>query len=141
VNDVKADLAVAIKENNAVIAADELPWVMGYDTDLRILFQNLITNAIKFRSNEAPRINISCEKIDDFWKFSIADNGIGIDPAFNEKIFKLYQRLHPTGVYDGYGLGLAQCHKIVTELHNGKIWIEQNSPAGSIFYFTIPVSI
>ena len=138
---VKADLALVIRENNAVIVADELPWVMGYDIDLKILFQNLITNALKFRSNEAPRIKISCEKSDDFWKFSVADNGIGINPSFNEKIFKLYQRLHPKGVYDGYGLGLAQCHKIVTGLHNGRIWIEQNSPGGSIFYFTIPVSI
>ena len=141
VDDVKADLALAISESNAVIETEKLPWVMGYNLDLRILFQNMITNALKFRSSEVPRIKISCKKSDDFWQFSIADNGIGIDPSFNEKIFKLYQRLHPKGVYDGYGLGLAQCHKIITELHNGRIWVEQNSPRGSIFYFTIPVSI
>ena len=141
VDNAKADLALAIRESNAVIETDELPWVMGYDIDLRILFQNLISNALKFRSNEFPRIKISCEKIDDFWQFSIADNGIGIDPNFSEKIFKLYRQLHPKGVYDGYGLGLAQCHKIITELHNGKIWIGQNSPRGSVFFFTIPVSI
>ena len=139
--DVKTDLASAIKENNATIESGELPWVMGYDVDLRILFQNLINNALKFRSNEPPRINISCVKEGDFWKFSVSDNGIGIDPNFNGKIFKLYQRLHPKGVYDGYGLGLAQCQKIVTELHNGQIWVETNSPTGSIFFFTIPVSI
>jgi two-component system CheB/CheR fusion protein len=139
--DVKGYLATVIKESNAVIESGELPWIMGYDVDLRILFQNLISNAIKFRSGEPPRINISCTKEGDFWKFSISDNGIGIDPNFAGKIFRLYQKLHPRGVYDGYGLGLAQCQKIVTELHNGQIWVEPNSPAGSIFFFTIPVSI
>ena len=141
VEDVKADLALAIKESDALVVADELPWVMGYDPDLRILFQNLIINALKFRSDDAPRILISCVKSEDVWKFSVADNGIGIDPNFSEKIFRLYQRLHPKGVYDGYGLGLAQCYKIVTELHNGRIWVEKNNPVGSIFYFTIPVSL
>src|SRR5688572_27817289 len=89
VQDVKADLALSIKENEAIIETDELPSVMGYDSDLRILFQNLVSNAIKFRSKEPPRVKISCGKGDEFWKFSVADNGIGIDPAFNGKIFKL----------------------------------------------------
>jgi PAS domain S-box-containing protein len=141
VRDVKADLALAIKENEAIIETDELPSVMGYDSDLRILFQNLVSNAIKFRSKEPPRVKISCGKGDEFWKFSVADNGIGIDPAFNGKIFKLYQRLHPKEQYEGYGLGLAQCHKIVTELHNGQIWVEPNKPSGSVFNFTIPQGI
>ena len=141
IDDVKSDLASAIRESNAVIETEELPSVMGYDTDLKIVFENLISNAIKFRRSEAPYIKISCVKDNDFWKFSISDNGIGIDPNFNEKIFRLYRRLHPKGVYDGDGLGLAQCYKIITELHNGKIWIEPNSPRGSIFFFTIPVSI
>ena len=141
VQDVKADLALTIKENDAVVEADELPSLMGYDADLRILFQNLVSNALTFRSQEPPQIRISCVKDGEFWKFSVADNGMGIDPAFNEKIFKLYQRLHPRGKYEGYGLGLAQCYKIVTELHNGQIWVEPNNPAGSIFNFTIPQSI
>ena len=141
VQDVKADLALAIKENNAVVEVDELPSLMGYDTDLRILFQNLVSNALTFRSKEPPQVKISCVKDGEFWKFSVADNGMGIDPAFNEKIFKLYQRLHPRGQYEGYGLGLAQCYKIVTELHNGQIWVEPNNPAGSIFNFTIPQGI
>jgi len=142
VEDVRTDLALTISESNALIVTDELPWVMGYGSDLRKLFQNLISNALKFRSVEAtPFIKISCVKSDDVWKFSVSDNGIGIDSNFTEKVFKLYQRLHPKGIYDGYGLGLAECQKIVTELHNGKIWIEPNSPRGSIFYFTIPVSI
>jgi PAS domain S-box-containing protein len=141
VQDVKTDLALTIKKNNAVVEADELPSVMGYDTDLRILFQNLVSNALTFRSKEPPQVRISCVKDGEFWKFSVADNGMGIDPAFNEKIFKLYQRLHPRGQYEGYGLGLAQCYKIVTELHNGQIWVEPNNPAGSIFNFTIPQGI
>jgi PAS domain S-box-containing protein len=141
VEGVKADLALAIKENDAVIEADELPSLMGYDTDLRILFRNLVNNALTFRSNEPPQIKISCTRDGEFWKFSVADNGIGIDPAFNKKIFKLYQRLHPRGQYEGYGLGLAQCYKIVTELHNGHIWVEANKPSGSIFNFTIPQGI
>jgi PAS domain S-box-containing protein len=141
VQDVKADLALSIKENDAIVEADELPSLMGYETDLKLLFQNLVSNALKFRRKEPPRVRISCVKDGEFWKFSIADNGMGIDPAFNEKIFKLYQRLHPRGQYEGYGLGLAQCRKIVTEFHNGQIWVEPNSPEGSIFNFTIPQGI
>jgi len=138
---VKIDLAQLIKDCNATIEVGELPSVMGYDLELRILFQNLITNALKFRGEDTPLIKISCMKNDGYWNFALADNGIGIDPAFKEKIFKLYQRLHPKGEYEGNGLGLAQCHKIIVELHDGKIWVEQNEPKGSIFYFTIPTSI
>jgi PAS domain S-box-containing protein len=140
-NDVKTELAKVVAEHNAIIEVDELPAVMGYDSDLRILFQNLVSNAIKFRSEERPHVKISCRKDDEFWRFSIADNGIGIDPTYNDRIFKLYRRLHPKNKYEGDGLGLAQCYKIVTELHNGQIWVEPNKPAGSIFHFTIPQSI
>ena len=140
-DEVKADLNLSIKECKAKIEIGELPSVMGYDMELRILFQNLLSNAMKFRDAESPSIRISCDKETDCWTFAIADNGIGIDPVFGEKIFKLFQRLHPRGEYQGYGLGLAQCHKIVTELHNGRIWVEQNKPKGSIFYFTIPHGI
>jgi two-component system CheB/CheR fusion protein len=140
-DDVKADLNLSIKECNATIEVGELPSVMGYDIELRILFQNLVSNALKFRRAEPPVIAISCVKESEHWIFLVADNGIGIDPVFGEKIFKLYQRLHPRGAYQGYGLGLAQCHKIVTELHNGRIWVEPNSPVGSRFCFTIPHGI
>ena len=108
---------------------------------MRILFQNLLSNALKFRGTEPPVISISCVNEGEHWTFLVGDNGIGIDPAFNEKIFKLYQRLHTRGEYQGYGLGLAQCHKIVTELHNGRIWVEQNKPKGSVFCLTIPHGI
>jgi PAS domain S-box-containing protein len=139
--EVKADLNLSIKECKAKIEINELPSVMGYEIELRILFQNLLSNAMKFRGADSPTINISCSNEIEHWTFSIADNGIGIDPVFSEKIFKLYQRLHPRGEYQGYGLGLAQCQKIVTELHNGRIWVEPNRPKGSVFYFTIPHGI
>lgn len=138
---VKVDLAQLINESNATILVGELPSVMGYGLELRILFQNLISNAIKFRSSDPPLVKIGCIKNGEYWKFSVVDNGIGIDPAFNEKVFKLYQRLHPKSEYEGNGLGLAQCHKIIVDLHDGKIWVEQNDPKGSIFNFTIPIGI
>jgi len=139
--EVKADLSQLIKGCGATIDVEELPALMGYGMELRIVFQNLISNALKFRSNEPPRVKISCLKKGEYWNFLVADNGIGIDPAHHEKIFRLYQRLHPRGMYDGNGLGLAQCHKIVTELHNGQIWVEPNHPKGSVFNFTIPFGI
>ena len=139
--EVKADLSQLIKGCGATIDVEELPALMGYGMELRIVFQNLISNALKFRSNEPPRVKISCLKKGEYWNFLLADNGIGIDPAHHEKIFRLYQRLHPRGMYDGNGLGLAQCHKIVTELHNGQIWVEPNHPKGSVFNFTIPFGI
>ncbi len=141
IEEVRADLNLSIKECNAKIAIHELPSVMGYNLELRVLFQNLLSNALKFRSADLPEITISCSNNGESWLFSVSDNGIGIDPVFSEKIFKLYQRLHPRGEYQGYGLGLAQCHKIVTELHNGRIWVERNNPKGSRFYFTIPFGI
>jgi len=140
-DEVKADLNLSIKDCNAKIEIGDLPSVMGYEIELRILFQNLLSNALKFRGTESPVISISCVNESEQWKFLVCDNGIGIDPAFHEKIFKLYQRLHTRGEYQGYGLGLAQCHKIVTELHNGRIWVEQNKPKGSVFFFTIPHGI
>ena len=140
-DEVKADLNLSIKECKAKIEVGELPSVMGYEIELRILFQNLLSNAMKFKGSGSPVITISCLNENEHWIFLVADNGIGIDPIFNEKIFKLYQRLHPRSEYHGYGLGLAQCHKIVTELHNGRIWVEPNKPKGSIFYFTLPHGI
>jgi len=137
IKDVLMDLNTKIEETDAVIEVDHLPSVMGYDIELRILFQNLISNAIKF-TNKKPVIKISSEVEGDYFKFSVKDNGIGINPQFDKKIFKLYQQLHPKSAYEGNGLGLAQCLKIVTELHNGSIWVESNGKEGSIFYFTIP---
>lgn len=141
VKQVREDLDQSIKDVGAVIEIDNLPGIMGYEVEFRILFQNLISNALKFRDADSPLIKIGCSRVGDYWKFSIADNGIGIEPEFRQRIFQLYQRLHPKSEFEGNGLGLAQCHKIVTELHNGKIWVESNEGKGSVFNFTIPVGI
>jgi len=103
------------------------------------LFQNLIGNAIKFRSEDPPHIHVSAERNENKWVFSFRDNGIGIDPEYAERIFLIFQRLHGRGAYPGTGIGLAVCKKIV-ERHDGHIWVEPNPEKGAIFYFTIPLT-
>ncbi|RMF25300.1 MAG: GAF domain-containing protein, partial [Cyanobacteria bacterium J083] len=127
-----------IAENNAKITYDNLPTVMADGTQLMQLFQNLIGNAIKFRSQEPPVIHISAERLEDSWLFSVQDNGIGIDPQYRDRIFVIFQRLHTRDEYPGTGMGLAICKKIV-ECHRGKIWVESELGKGATFYFTIPV--
>lgn len=137
VNDAILDLDAAIRTTHATIHADTLPMMKVYPDDFRLLLQNLISNAIKFRKKDtAPVINISAKRNDNYWLFSVADNGIGIDEKFVTKIFSIFQRLHNKGEYEGTGIGLAHCKKIV-ELHNGEIWVESKFGEGSIFYFTI----
>jgi signal transduction histidine kinase len=114
-----------------------MPVIKGYEIEIRLLFQNLISNAIKFRSPESdPVIRITCRKIDNFWEFAIADNGIGIAQEHQEKIFIIFQRLHLKSQYEGSGIGLAHCKKIV-ELHGGNIWVESEPYKGSKFIFTL----
>jgi light-regulated signal transduction histidine kinase (bacteriophytochrome) len=99
--------------------------------------QNLITNAIKFRKKDvAPRINVQAVQANGHWQFTVADNGIGIDPKHNERIFAIFQRLHTRSEYEGSGIGLSNCKKIA-ELHGGKIWVESRVGEGSHFHFTI----
>lgn len=134
---VMADLGTAIAETHATIKWDELPVITGYPTEIKQLFQNLITNGIKFRKKEViPEINISVQKYEGFWQFAVKDNGIGIDEKHNEKIFIIFQRLHTRSEYEGSGIGLSHCKKIV-ELHKGRIWVESKPGEGSTFYFTI----
>lgn len=127
-----------IAESKAVITHDPLPSVMADSTQLMQLFQNLIGNAIKFRSNQQPEIHVGVSREEDAWLFSVRDNGIGIDPQFSDRIFVIFQRLHTRDEYAGTGMGLAICKKIV-ECHRGNIWVESQLGQGATFYFTIPV--
>ena len=136
-NEVLADLGTSISEANANIQYTPLPVINGYPTEMKQLFQNLITNGMKFRKKgTTPEIKISVQKIEGFWQFAFQDNGIGIDHKHNEKIFVIFQRLHTRNDYEGTGIGLSHCKKIV-ELHKGKIWVDSVSGEGSIFNFTI----
>lgn len=127
-----------IGETKAVITHEEMPSIMADSTQLMQLFQNLIGNAIKFRSDKLPEIHISASRLEDDWLFSVRDNGIGIDPQFSDRIFVIFQRLHTRDEYSGTGMGLAICKKIV-ECHRGRIWVESQPGEGATFYFTIPV--
>lgn len=139
-NNVKADLHRAIKDAGAKIISENLPVIMGYPTDIKQLFQNLLINAIKFcKRGTIPLISISAKSKEGYWHFSFTDNGIGIDSVHTDRIFIIFQRLHTRTEYQGSGIGLSHCKKIV-ELHNGKIWVESELGEGSTFYFTIPES-
>jgi PAS domain S-box-containing protein len=138
------NLTGAIEEGAAVITHDPLPTLMANESQLVQLFQNLIGNAIKFHGPEAPRIHVSAQErqseepdTQGHWLFSIRDNGLGIDPQYQERIFEIFQRLHDRSAYSGTGIGLAVCKKIV-EVHGGRIWVESRLAHGSTFYFTIP---
>lgn len=137
VNIILQDLGSLIKDHKANIIVNNLPTINGYRTELRLLFQNLINNAIKFnKPGENPRVEISAEQKDG-WTFSVKDNGIGISTENKDKVFNVFERLHSKSEYEGTGIGLAHCKKI-TDLHGGKIWIESDLGKGSTFYFNIP---
>lgn len=132
------NLRIAIFEKNAKITVDKLPIVNADDTQLLQLFQNLISNAIKFQENE-PIIHISSYQQNNEWVFCIKDNGIGIAPEFQEKIFLIFNRLHTRSEHPGTGVGLALCKKIV-EKHGGRIWVESELGKGAKFCFTLPTN-
>jgi PAS domain S-box-containing protein len=132
-----ANLRATIESSGAKVTYDALPTVIADDGQLVQLFQNLIGNAIKFRSEEAPRIHVGVKEAKSEWVFSISDNGIGIDPQYFERIFVLFQRLHSKAEYPGTGIGLAICKKIM-DRHGGRIWVESRPGQGSTFYCTLP---
>jgi light-regulated signal transduction histidine kinase (bacteriophytochrome) len=134
-----ADLRAAITESAAEISHGPLPTVPGDAAQFTHLFQNLIGNAIKFRSQAPPRIHVSAELNGQEWVFSVRDNGIGLDTQFADRIFMVFQRLHAREQYPGTGIGLAIARKIV-EHRGGRIWVESEPGKGATFHFTIPVS-
>ncbi len=130
-------LKVSAQEAGAQVTCDPLPVLRADATQIAQLLQNLIGNAIKFRSEAPPRIHVGAEKRPGHWLISVRDNGIGVDPQYAERIFLIFQRLHTRETYPGTGIGLAICKRIV-ERHGGQIWLEPNSNQGSKFCFTIP---
>jgi light-regulated signal transduction histidine kinase (bacteriophytochrome) len=137
-DEVIADLDSAIKTSNAIIEVTEMPKLNVFETEMRQVFQNLITNAIKFhKKGTQPQIMISAERIGNKWKFSIRDTGIGIAPVHFERVFDIFQRLHTSDEYEGNGIGLANCKKII-QLHKGEIWLESALGQGTTFHFIIP---
>jgi PAS domain S-box-containing protein len=137
VRDVKKNLAVMIRENQARISTDILPIITADRSQMIQVIQNLVANAITYRSEEPPDIRVTADQRGGTTIFSVRDNGIGIDPEYHEKIFEIFQRLHSRDRYQGTGIGLAICRRII-ERHDGQIWVESEEGKGSTFYFTIP---
>ncbi|HEV2424390.1 MAG TPA: PAS domain S-box protein, partial [Terriglobia bacterium] len=129
-------LRAAIRESEAQVTHDPLPAVLADDLQLEHVFQNLVSNALKFRGSDPPQVHISAERNGAQWVFSVKDNGIGIDPRFYERIFVIFQRLHTRQAYPGTGIGLSICKRIV-ERHGGRIWVESEEGKGATFYFTM----
>jgi signal transduction histidine kinase len=134
-----ANMSTLIEETHAEIRADKLPEVLGDEDQLVQLFFNLIGNAIKYRSAKVPLITVSAQCANREWEFSVEDNGIGLDMQHSDKIFALFQRLHSRKDYEGVGIGLALCKRII-ERHNGRIWVESEPAKGSTFHFTLPAA-
>jgi light-regulated signal transduction histidine kinase (bacteriophytochrome) len=138
VGEVLRDLAVVIAETHAQVSYSGLPTLLGDREQLGSVFRNLIGNALKYRGSEPPRVQVSARRERDGWLFSVRDNGLGIAPQHQERIFKIFQRLHGRDQYTGTGIGLALCKRIV-ESHGGRIWVESQEGQGSTFWFTVPV--
>jgi PAS domain S-box-containing protein len=130
-------LGPAIEEAGATVTRDPLPAVLGDALQLSQLLQNLIANALKFRGADPPRVHVGAVESDEEWEVRVADNGIGIDPEFVDRIFDIFQRLHSRGEYPGTGIGLAICKKII-ERHGGRIWVDSRAGEGATFHFTLP---
>jgi two-component system CheB/CheR fusion protein len=138
IHNILEDIGTMIMEEEAnIIVQEDLPTISAYPLEIRILFQNLIINAIKFHKPEQkPNVEISSSENESHWIFKIKDNGIGISPKDQEKIFLIFQRLHHPNDYEGNGIGLAHCQKI-TDIHMGEIWVKSEEGKGSTFFFSV----
>jgi signal transduction histidine kinase len=133
----RANLTEARKEAQAVIDAGDLPVVLAEPALITAVFQNLLSNALKFRGEQPPHVRVTAERDGDFWAFSVTDNGIGIPQEYADRIFVIFQRLHDRAAYSGTGIGLAMCRKII-EYFGGRIWLDTAYTGGSRFCFTLP---
>lgn len=134
-----ATLTAAIENNDASVTYGALPRVRMHEFQLEQVFQNLIANAIRYRNQEPPRIQVTAAKCGDYCTFSVRDNGIGIDPKHHHQIFGMFKRLHAWDKSPGTGMGLAICKRIV-ERAEGRIWVESEAGQGSTFLFTVPAA-
>jgi light-regulated signal transduction histidine kinase (bacteriophytochrome) len=132
------NLRAALEESRAIVSAGSLPTIAAVRSEIVLLFQNLLENAVKFRAERTPAIEVGAERREENWLFSFADNGIGIESQYLERIFGIGERLHGRKI-PGTGFGLANCRKIV-EHHGGEIWAESEPDAGSKFVFTLPAA-
>ncbi len=131
------NLSHVIEEAHAIVAVGNLPEVWADSGQLELLFQNLVSNAVKFRDDRPPQISLTAERIGNAWQFAVQDNGIGIKPDFHGRVFEIFKRVQSSDQYDGTGIGLAICKRIV-ERFGGRIWVESQFGVGSTFYFTLP---
>lgn len=136
IENVRQNLTTSIDESGAVVTADRLPVLRAYRAHLESLFQNLIGNAIKYRSGRPPRVHVSVQEVNGELRFSVSDNGIGIDSEYHQQIFEVFRRLHGRKI-PGTGVGLAICQRVV-ERYGGRIWVESQSGQGATFLFTLP---
>jgi two-component system, chemotaxis family, sensor kinase Cph1 len=131
------NMQVKIAESQANVRYENLPHITGNENQFVQLFQNLVSNAIKFRSEQPPEIHVSASRHNHEWLFAVRDNGIGIEEQYLERIFVMFKRLHTKEKYPGTGIGLAVCRKVI-EHHRGRIWAESKLGEGTTFYFTVP---
>ncbi len=137
---VTANLQSSIEESGASVTSGNLPTIMADRIQMMQLFQNLLGNALKFRGDKIPRIHVSAENVNEEWRFSVSDNGIGIEEKYRERIFIIFQRLHHRDKYPGTGIGLAICQKSVQQ-HRGRIWVDSKPGEGATFFFTLPLKM
>lgn len=133
------DLSLTIEEKQATIDYADLPAIIANPREIRQLFQNLISNSLKFIKDRTPEIQVTAQQQANEWLIAVKDNGIGIESQYSEKIFQMFQRLHSNSEYEGTGIGLAICQKVVNS-HGGRIWVESDFGRGTIFYFTLATS-